>query len=77
MAEIEEAIARVWQAGEKPDCTDKDKRLVAYHEAGHAVVAKMLPNADPVRKVSLYRGQAGGYTQHCLKRTNIFPTAVG
>ncbi|HHY81201.1 MAG TPA: ATP-dependent zinc metalloprotease FtsH [Clostridiales bacterium] len=65
MAEIEEAITRVVAGPEKKSrlITDKDKRLVAYHEAGHAVVAKMLPNADPVHQVSIVpRGQAGGYT---------------
>jgi len=65
MAEIEEAITRVLAGPEKKSriITDKDKRLVAYHEAGHAVVAKMLPNADPVHQVSIVpRGQAGGYT---------------
>ncbi len=42
---------------------DKEKKIVAIHEAGHAVVAHMLPNADPVHKISIIsRGQAGGYT---------------
>jgi cell division protease FtsH len=43
--------------------TEQERRVVAYHEAGHAVVAHLLPNADTVRKVSIVaRGQAGGYT---------------
>jgi cell division protease FtsH len=43
--------------------TPKERELVAYHEAGHAVVASLLPNADPVHKVSIIaRGHAGGYT---------------
>jgi cell division protease FtsH len=65
MPEIEEAITRVIAGPEKKSrvITEKDKRLVAFHEAGHAVVAKMLPNADPVHQVSIIpRGQAGGYT---------------
>ena len=65
MMEIEEAITRVLAGPEKKSriVTEKDKRLVAYHEAGHAVVAKLLPNADPVHQVSIVpRGQAGGYT---------------
>ena len=67
MAEIEEAITRVLAGPEKKSriITDKDKRLVAYHEAGHAVVAKMLPNADPVHQISIIpRGQAGGVYPH-------------
>ncbi len=43
--------------------SDEEKNITAYHEAGHALVAYMLPNADPVRKVSIIsRGHAGGYT---------------
>ena len=43
--------------------TEQERRVVAYHEAGHAIVAHLLPNADTVRKVSIVsRGQAGGYT---------------
>jgi cell division protease FtsH len=42
---------------------EKEKKLVAYHEAGHALVAAVLPNADPVHKISIIsRGNAGGYT---------------
>lgn len=43
--------------------TEKEKKITAYHEAGHALVASVLPNADPVHKVSIIaRGHAGGYT---------------
>lgn len=43
--------------------TEHERRVVAYHEAGHAIVASALPNADPVHKVSIVaRGRAGGYT---------------
>ena len=65
MAELEEAITRVIAGPEKKSrvLTEKDKRLVAYHEAGHAVVAKLLPHADPVHQISIIpRGMAGGYT---------------
>lgn len=65
MEDLEEAISRVIAGPEKRSrvITDKDKKLVAYHEAGHAVVAKLLPNADPVHEISIIpRGMAGGYT---------------
>ena len=43
--------------------SDKKKRLVAYHEAGHAILHKLLPNCDAVHEVSIIpRGRAGGYT---------------
>jgi len=43
--------------------TDKEKRITAYHEAGHALVASLLPHADPVHKISIIsRGRAAGYT---------------
>ncbi|MFY9176619.1 MAG: ATP-dependent zinc metalloprotease FtsH [Caldicoprobacterales bacterium] len=65
MQDIEEAITRVIAGPEKRSrvITEQDKRLVAYHEAGHAVVAKLLPSADPVHEISIIpRGMAGGYT---------------
>jgi len=65
MAELEEAINRVIAGPEKRSrvITEKDKKLVAYHEAGHAIVAKLLPNADPVHLVTIIpRGMAGGFT---------------
>jgi cell division protease FtsH len=43
--------------------SDKEKKITAYHEAGHAVVAHMLPEADPIQKVSIIsRGRTGGFT---------------
>ena len=43
--------------------TDSDKRMTAYHESGHAILAKLLPNCDPVQEASIIpRGRAGGYT---------------
>jgi len=65
MAEFEEAIERVIAGPERRSrlISDEEKRIVAYHEAGHALVMKMLPNADPVHKISIIsRGMALGYT---------------
>ncbi|MBC7328034.1 ATP-dependent metallopeptidase FtsH/Yme1/Tma family protein [bacterium] len=65
MAEIEEAIERVVAGPQRRSrvISEKEKRLVAYHESGHALVAKMLPNANPVHKISILpRGMALGYT---------------
>lgn len=67
MVELEEAITRVIAGPEKKSrvISDKDKRLTAYHEAGHAVVSKYLPNSYAVHEISIIpRGMAGGYTLH-------------
>ncbi len=64
-AEIFEAIEKVMIGPERKSrvITDQDKKITAYHEAGHAVVAHFLPGVDPVQKISIIaRGQAGGYT---------------
>jgi cell division protease FtsH len=81
MKELEDAIERVIAGPEKKSrvMSDKEKRLVAYHEAGHAVVGSLLPNTDPVHKISIIpRGRAGGYTlmlptedRHYLTRSHI------
>jgi cell division protease FtsH len=63
--EMEEAIERVIAGPERKSrlISEDEKRIVAYHEAGHAVVMNALPEADPVRKVSIIaRGMAGGFT---------------
>jgi cell division protease FtsH len=65
MADIFEALDRTiaGPARSARRFTEHERRVVAFHEAGHAVVAHLLPNADTVRKVSIVsRGQAGGYT---------------
>jgi cell division protease FtsH len=64
-AEVFEAIEKVMIGPERRSrvISDQEKKITAYHEAGHAVVAHFLPNTDPVQKVSIIaRGQAGGYT---------------
>ncbi len=65
MAEFEESIDRVIAGPERKSrlLTERDKRVVAYHEVGHAIVGELLPHADPVHKVSILpRGMALGYT---------------
>ena len=67
MQEMEEAITRVIAGPEKKSkvISEKERKLTAYHEAGHAVVMNLLPNADPVHEISIIpRGRAGGYTMN-------------
>jgi cell division protease FtsH len=66
MVELEDSIDRVLAGPERKslEIRPKDKELTAYHEAGHALVAHMLPNVDPVHKISIVaRGSMGGYTR--------------
>jgi cell division protease FtsH len=66
MNELEEAIDRVIAGPERKSriITDREKAITAYHEVGHAIVARMLPNVDPVHKISIIaRGMMGGYTR--------------
>ncbi|GAB4334400.1 MAG: ATP-dependent zinc metalloprotease FtsH3 [Leptolyngbyaceae cyanobacterium] len=65
MDEINDAIDRVLAGPEKKDrvMSEKRKTLVAYHEAGHALVGALMPDYDPVQKISIIpRGRAGGLT---------------
>ena len=65
MVEIDEAIVKVEVGTEKKShkYTEKEKKMTAYHEAGHAVVTYYLENSDPVYEISIIpRGMAGGYT---------------
>ncbi|MFA5184817.1 MAG: ATP-dependent zinc metalloprotease FtsH [Patescibacteria group bacterium] len=64
-SDLFEAIEKVMIGPERKSrvITDKEKKITAYHEAGHALVAHFLPNMDPIHKVSIIaRGSAGGYT---------------
>jgi cell division protease FtsH len=66
LSELEESIDRVLLGPERKSrvISQKEKEILAYHESGHALVARNLPNADPVHKVSVVaRGMAGGYTK--------------
>ena len=67
MEDVEEAMVKVMMGPEKKSkiISDKEKRLTAYHEAGHAVVSRFLPNHDTVHQISIIpRGMAGGYTMY-------------
>ena len=67
MKEIEDAMVKVTMGPEKKTRvrSEKENRLVAYHEAGHAVVSRYLPTQDPVHQISIIpRGMAGGYTMY-------------
>lgn len=64
-ADLLKSIEKVMLGAERKNhlMGEEEKKLVAYHEAGHALVAAVLPNADPVHKISIIsRGNAGGYT---------------
>ncbi len=65
MSEFNESIERVMMGPERKSrlITVKEKQITAYHEAGHAIVGHLLPNCDPIHKVTIIpRGMAGGYT---------------
>jgi cell division protease FtsH len=77
MEELEEAIDRVVAGPERKSIriNPRDKETTAYHEAAHALVAHMLPNVDPVHKISIVaRGTMGGYTR-LLTEDRYFMTA--
>ena len=86
-SELEEAIERVIAGPERKSrlISEEEKRIIAYHEAGHAVVANAIPEADPVHKVSITaRGMAGGYTimlpqedRTLMARKKLFADMVG
>ena len=67
MQEVEDAMVKVTMGPEKRTRvrSDKEQKLVAFHEAGHAVVSRFLPTQDPVHQISIIpRGMAGGYTMY-------------
>ncbi len=73
-SEMEEAIERVIAGPERKSrlISDEEKRVIAYHEAGHAVVMHCLPESDPVHKVSIIaRGMAAGYTMALPEEDHI------
>jgi cell division protease FtsH len=77
LAELTEAIDRVIAGPQRKSrvISERERVMTAYHEAGHALVARMLPNSDPVRKVSIVaRGMAGGYTRVVPDEDRMFRT---
>jgi cell division protease FtsH len=75
--EMTEAIDRVLAGPQRKSrvISERERQMTAYHEAGHALVARMLPNADPVRKVSIVaRGMMGGYTRIVPDEDRLFKT---
>lgn len=77
MPEMEESVERVVAGPERKSkvISDKEKKLTAYHEAGHALVGMMLTHTDPVHKVSIIpRGRAGGYTLMLPKEDRYYAT---
>ncbi|MFB0919042.1 MAG: ATP-dependent zinc metalloprotease FtsH [Clostridiaceae bacterium] len=75
MSDFEEARTKVQLGPEKKSRvqTEKTRLLTAYHEAGHAIVARSLPGIDPVTEVSIIpRGAAGGYTMHLPMEDTVY-----
>jgi len=77
MDEIEEAITKVIAGPEKKSrvISEEERKLTAYHEAGHAIVARSLPNTDPVHQITIIpRGRAGGFTMILPKEDKYYST---
>ncbi|MDR0875585.1 MAG: ATP-dependent zinc metalloprotease FtsH [Clostridiales Family XIII bacterium] len=79
MEEVEEAITKVIAGPEKKSrvISEVERKLTAYHEAGHAIVARVLPNTDPVHQITIVpRGRAGGFTMILPKEDKYYGTKV-
>lgn len=77
MDEIEEAVTKVIAGPEKKSrvISEEERKLTAYHEGGHALVARMMPNTDPVHQVTIIpRGRAGGFTMTLPKEDRYYAT---
>ena len=80
MAEVEEAMERVIAGPERKGrvMTDEERKTIAYHESGHALVGHILENSDPVHKISIIsRGQALGYTLQLPEEDHFLNTRNG
>ena len=74
MPELQEAVERVMAGPERRSriISDREKEIIAYHEAGHALVGHILPNCDPIHKISIIsRGMALGYTMAVPDNDNV------
>ena len=79
-AEIEEAMERVMAGPERKSrvITEGERRIIAYHESGHALVGHILENSDPIHKISIIsRGQALGYTMQVPEEDHFLETRGG
>ncbi|WP_027400186.1 ATP-dependent zinc metalloprotease FtsH [Anaerovorax odorimutans] len=77
MDEIEESITKVIAGPEKKSrvISETERKLTAFHEAGHALIARMMPNTDPVHQVTIIpRGRAGGFTMILPKEDKYYAT---
>lgn len=77
MPEIEDAMIKVVVGTEKKtrNMSEHEKKLTAYHEAGHAIITRLLPSQDPVHQVSIIpRGRAGGYTMSLPSEDKYYNT---
>lgn len=80
MAEIEEAATKVMAGPAKKSrvISPEERKLTAYHEAGHAVVMRTLPNSDPVHQITIIpRGSAGGFTMSLPEKDKAYETKKG
>jgi len=79
MDEVEEAITKVIAGPEKKSrvISDEERRLTAFHEAGHAIVAASLPHTDPVHQITIVpRGRAGGFTMILPREDKYYGTKI-
>lgn len=79
MDEVEDAMVKVTMGPEKKSrvISEKEKKLVAFHEAGHAVVSRFLPTQDNVHQISIIpRGMAGGYTMYRPSEDKSFMSKI-
>ncbi len=80
MQDVSEAMIKVIAGPEKKSkkAGEKERKLTAYHEAGHAIVTELLPNQDPVHQISIIpRGRAGGYTLSLPSEDKMYASKTG